>query len=229
MIRTSFRYFLRTVAGIVVFVLLWLISALVFPYISGGCIPAQENKNISIFIESNGVHTDFVLPVKTVQYDWSSILPYSDFESAGPSFECVAIGWGDKGFFIGTPSWSDLKFSTAFNAAFGLGSTAMHVTYKRFQPKESEKCRRLELSPVQYRVLIWYIRSSFRLKDKKIMLIDHPGYTDHDRFYEANGTYSLFTTCNVWTGNGLRCIGVKTGSWTPLANGVLQNLEREGH
>lgn len=225
MIRTLFRYFLRTIAGIISFVLLWLIAALVFPFISSGYIPAPQNNGIAIFIESNGVHTDFVVPVKTQYCDWSTSLPYSDFEIAGPDYGYVAIGWGDKGFFIGTPTWSDLKFSTAFNAAFGLSSTAMHVTYKRFQPKEGENCRRIELSPLQYRVLIWYIKSSFQVKNRKFIAIDHPGYSDHDCFYEAKGTYSLFQTCNVWTGNGLKYTGIKTGAWTPLARGVLQNLD----
>jgi uncharacterized protein (TIGR02117 family) len=224
-INTFFRYFSRILLGIISFFLFWLAFAFLLPYIRNGYGPLKGNKSVTIFIESNGVHTDFVMPVKTMQWDWSRQLPYSDFELAGFSDEYIAIGWGDKGFFIGTPSWSDLKFSTAFNAAFGLSTTAMHVTYKRFHPEENERCRRLELSAVQYRILINYIQSSFRAKEGKYLLIDHPGYSLHDRFYEANGTYSLFNTCNVWTGNGLRCIGVCTGAWTPLAGGVLQNME----
>jgi uncharacterized protein (TIGR02117 family) len=209
----------------VAFVIAWIFFAILFPYIISGYGPLKENKNITVFIESNGVHTDFVMPVKNSSIYWDKFLPYSDFEIAGPAFECVSIGWGDKGFFIGTPTWADLKFSTAFNAAFGLGSTAMHVTYKRYQPKESEHCKKLILSEYQYSILINYIRSSFQSKDGRSIAIDHPGYSDHDCFYEANGTYSLFNTCNVWTGNGLRAAGIATGAWTPLCGGVLQNIQ----
>ncbi|MCW3071039.1 MAG: urease-associated protein [Bacteroidetes bacterium] len=225
MIKTFFRYFFRALLGIIAFLVLWLAFAFFLPYVHNGYGPLRENKSITVYIESNGVHTDFVMPVKTMQWDWSKKLAYSDFEMAGPSYEYVAVGWGDKGFFIGTPTWADLKFSTAFNAAFGLSTTAMHVTYKRFQPKENEQCRRIELSALQYRILVNYIRSSFQAKEGKFIAIDHPGYSEHDCFYEANGTYSLFNTCNVWTGNGLRCIGVSTGTWTPLAGGVLQGVE----
>lgn len=225
MIRTFLRYFFRALLGIIVFILLWVAFAFALPYIHYGSKAQEEEPSITLFIESNGVHTDFVMPVKIMQWDWSKKIPYSDFEVAGPSNEYISIGWGDKGFFIGTPTWNDLTFSTAFKAAFGLSSTAMHVTYKRFQPKEGERCRRIRITSSQYRMLISYIESSFQSKEGKYILIAHPGYTDHDRFYEANGTYSLFNTCNVWTGTGLRCMGVGTGMWTPLAGGVLQNLE----
>jgi uncharacterized protein (TIGR02117 family) len=207
------------------FIVLWSVCAFLLPYIPAGYLPIQKNKTITVFVQSNGVHTDFVMPAKSDLCDWTAFLPYSDFEVAGPAFEYIAVGWGDKGFFIGTPTWADLRFSTAFNASFGLSSTAMHVSYKRFQPKENDMCKAVPLAPFQYRALVSYIKNSFLKKDGKFMLIRHPGYTSHDSFYEAVGTYSLFNTCNVWTGNGLRCTGEKTGVWTPLPGGVLQNLK----
>jgi uncharacterized protein (TIGR02117 family) len=203
---------------------LWLLLALLLPYFSFSDA-VKEKKDITVYVSSNGIHTDFVMPVYTDQFNWAAKIHYSDFELAGPEYKYVAVGWGDKGFFIATPTWDDLTFSTAFNAAFGLSSTAMHVTYKKYELKESETCVKLVLSEAQYQKLIEYIISSFESRDGEFQVIDHPGYTSHDKFYEARGTYNIFNTCNVWTGEGLEAIGAPVGVWTPLPGGVLQNLK----
>jgi hypothetical protein len=53
----------------------------------------------------------------------------------------LAFGWGDKGFYLNTPEWADLKVSTALNAAFGLSSSAIHSTfYKKL--RENETCKK---------------------------------------------------------------------------------------
>jgi uncharacterized protein (TIGR02117 family) len=224
-IRTTFRYLFRTILFILIFVFIWIACAIVLPFIKTTTFDINGVRANKIFIRSNGIHTDFVLPVKSKFVEWNNFMPYSDFKNVNEAFNYVSIGWGDKGFFIGTPTWADLKFSTAFNAAFGLSSTAMHVTYKRGEPVLNENCRQLFISDLQYSILIKYITSSFQRNKSGFILIDHSGYSDNDRFYEANGTYSLFKTCNVWTGTGLQIIGEKTGAWTPLSNGILQNIE----
>ncbi len=50
----------------------------------------------------------------------------------------------------------------------------------------------------------------------------HPGYFDHDVFYDAPGTYHLGNTCNQWTSDTLAAAGIRTGLWTPLAGGVMR-------
>jgi len=223
-IRKILRYFLYILSGIILFVLIYLALSQMLPYIKLNPTVPPAEKGITIYIESNGVHTDFVMPVKTAQMNWNTFLPCSDFESVDSTFRYVAIGWGDKGFFIGTPTWNDLKFSTAFNAAFGLSSTAMHVTYKRNEPRISASCKRLIISEAQYHVLLRYMAASFQMKNGKSMRINHAGYSWNDCFYEANGTYSLFKTCNVWTGMGLKVIGVPIGCWTPFQGGIMEHL-----
>lgn len=227
MTKKIFRFLFRTVLFIIGFLLLYVLLAFLLPYVSSVRQVEKAKAGIPIFIETNGVHTDFVIPVRSKFIDWSKLFPSSDFEHISGNREYVAIGWGDKGFFIGTPTWADLKFSTAFKAAFALSTTAMHVTYKRGFPKETEKCKRIIISEAQYAQLIGYMLSSFQVKDKHFIHIDHAGYTGMDCFYEANGTYSLVKTCNVWTGMGMQSIGLKTGIWTPLSNGVMNNIDAE--
>ncbi|HEY0030514.1 MAG TPA: TIGR02117 family protein [Bacteroidia bacterium] len=226
-IKKSVRYLLRFLAGLIIFVLTYIFFSWLMPFVKFSEAAETPEKGVAIYIQSNGVHTDFTLPVRYGNLNWSRMLPYSDFEIADSTFNYISLGWGDKGFFLDTPTWADLKFSTAFNAAFGLGSTAMHVAYKRYQPKEGERCKKLILSEEQYRRLILYILSSFKMESKKPMLINHSGYTSYDKFYEANGSYSMFKTCNVWTGSGLQSIKVKIGIWTPFQGGIIEHLNEE--
>lgn len=224
-LKKSLRYFLRFLLGIVVFLLIYLLFSWLLPFIKVNSDFTNASDGVAVFVQSNGVHTDIIMPVESEQINWNELLPYSDFVNVNSCYKYVGIGWGDKGFFIYTPTWDDLTVSTACKAAFGLGSTAMHVKYKYNQPKLDEMCKRVVVTKEQYQKLIDFILSSFQFKNAKPILIDHDGYTQQDRFYEANGTYSMFYTCNVWTGKALKATGVKIGIWTPFQSGIVGQME----
>lgn len=224
-LKKTFLYIFGFTFSIIAFLSVYLFMSWFLPYLKLTAVCEPPEKGIEIFIQSNGVHTDFVLPVRTELLNWNKLVLPSDFELADSSYQYISFGWGDKGFFLNTPTWADLKFSTAFKAAFGLSSTAMHVAYKRNKPNAGELTRKLVISEKQYARLVFYILSSFQAAKGKLILIDHAGYTLHDRFYEGIGTYTMFTTCNVWTGNGLRFIGGNIGAWTPFHKGVIDHCE----
>ena len=138
-------YFLGLVA-------LYVIIALLLAKIS---VKEEQNApdEVAIYILTNGVHTDIVMPVETKIIDWSTEIKYNHTSEANNSYKYVAMGWGDKGFYLQTPTWADLKFSTAFKAATGLGSTAIHTTYYK-TIKQDENCRKIMISWDQYLSLI---------------------------------------------------------------------------
>jgi uncharacterized protein (TIGR02117 family) len=224
-LRLILRILKRTLLLVVGGVALYGGLALLLPRIPLHADWRPPDAGVTLFIESNGVHTDFVVPIRTAAVDWSQHLPYEWFERADATFEYVSFGWGDRGFYLETPTWSDLKFTTAFKAAFFLDTAALHVTYYRWPPATTPHCRELRISADQYRQLVDYILTTF-VSDAngRFEPIDHPGFTSHDRFFAAHGTYSLFHTCNGWTGAGLDAIGVRTGLWTPFAGDVLRHL-----
>src|SRR5690349_18008840 len=129
MLKTILRLTLKIFLYLLGFIALYALAAFLMPYVKVNRDYVQAKEGITIYVESNGVHTDFVLPVKQAQKDWSLMFPYKDFEAVDSSYSYVSVGWGDKGFFLNTPTWADLTFSTAFKAATGLSSTAMHITY----------------------------------------------------------------------------------------------------
>lgn len=193
-------------------------------------ISVEEEPNtpdeIAIYILTNGVHTDIVMPVKTKIIDWSTEIKYPHTDEANSSYNYIAMGWGDKGFYLQTPTWADLKFSTAFKAATGLGSTAIHTTYYK-NMKENKNCRKIMISWSQYNRLVSHINKSF-LKDKNghfIKINTNANYGLTDAFYKATGSYSLFKTCNTWANNTLKASGQKACLWTALDSSIFDKYE----
>jgi uncharacterized protein (TIGR02117 family) len=178
---------------------------------NGNCEPDQ-----TIYITSNGVHLDIVLPVANIDESFRSQLDVS----ANTQF--VAFGWGDKNFYAKTPEWSDLTFPVAFKALFLNSESAMHVTRYRQTYKHWKK---VQICWYQLDSLNHYIKNSFEKTDADALLkTDFPGYSNSDNFYEAKGSFTLFKTCNVWTNNALKQTGIKTSVWSPFDFGVLYHL-----
>lgn len=183
---------------------------------------SDKNTDIEIFISSNEVHTDLIFPVKTNYIHWDTVFQPKSFKAVDSSFEYVAMGWGDKGFYIETPTWADLKASTAFKAVFFLSSSAMHVCYhKKIQTGTYTKS--IKITSSQYQKLIAYYQSTLLRSNQNIQLIKNKGYTAFDNFYEAKGTYSFLKTCNVFTNDALKSAGIKAPIWSPFAGGLIKH------
>lgn len=213
---------MQTAGTIFLLILGYLLAAFTLPYIpSNADFKPCEKDAVEIYIMTNGVHTDLVLPIKHELKDWTVLLNPSDTKSGDTSVNYAAFGWGDKGFYLETPTWADLKFSTAFKAAFFLSSTAMHVTFYKTR-EENESCKKLCISRESYKKLVRYIDDSFeKEKSGTGRLISGASYRDNDLFYEANGTYNLFVTCNTWVNNGLKAANLKACLWTPFDKGIF--------
>lgn len=179
-------------------------------------------EDVVTYILTNGVHTDLVLPIRNDFIDWSSQVGFHNTLAKDTTAQFVAFGWGDKGFYLETPTWADLKFSTAFKAAFGLSTSAIHATFYK-NITEGDDCKKIILSKQQYERLVTYIKNSFSTneKDQTIPIQTNANYGLHDAFYEAKGSYSLFHTCNTWANNGLKECGQKASWWTPFDTGIF--------
>lgn len=209
--------------GLVLGMMVYLLSAWLMPKVTV-CDDSYPNSqaNNTIFIMTNGVHTDLVLPINSCKVKWDTLIPFSNTISKDTNFKWVGFGWGDKGFYLNTPTWDDLTFGTAFFAATGLSTTAMHTTYYRFV-KEDKECIKIFVTDDQLSTICQYIYQSFdKTKEGKFRWIEtNAVYGKTDAFYEAIGNYSLFTTCNTWTNNGLKSAKLPACAWTPLDKGLM--------
>ena len=187
-------------------------------------VPADQ-AGIDIYVRTNGVHTDIVLPAKTTVRDWSRTIPPADLHNIDDRLSYISFGWGDKGFYLDTPTWAELKASTAFIAATGLGSTAMHIEAVE-QPQISPTIRHLRVNDAALQSIVADIDRSFKHDANGNVEYIHTtaNYNDHDAFYEATGRYSIFTTCNEWTRKTLAHAGITTAVFSPLQDGIMRFL-----
>ncbi|UTN04407.1 TIGR02117 family protein [Flavobacterium bizetiae] len=207
------------------FILIYLIAVF-----SLSKITVQQEPNtkpeVEIYILTNGVHTDIVMPTKSDQIDWSQKVQFANTKAADSTYKYLAMGWGDKGFYLETPEWSGLKASVAFKAASGLSNTAIHATYYK-SLKEGDDCKKMMISKEQYDRLIQYINNSFQ-KDASgnfFPIKTDANYGKTDAFYEANGSYSLFHTCNTWANSALKASGQKCCFWTATDSGIFSKYK----
>lgn len=215
-------------------ILLWFIGALALYAIAALLIPyiaINKNKNykapndVTIYITTNGVHTDIVVPVKNQWMDWTRYIRYADTDLKDTTYPYVGIGWGDKGFYLQTPTWADLKFSVAFKAMTGLSSSAMHATFYKTLVTDSSTVA-INISKAEYNTLTEYITNSFDLDNSgnSIHIVSvNDGYGDMDAFYEAKGSYSIFRTCNTWSNSALKAAHQKAALWTLLKDGIFRH------
>jgi len=216
---------LKYIAIFVLSLVTYLLIVTLLSFVSVNEDLVENQKEIPIYILTNGVHTDIVLPIKNEHYDWTSRLKFEHTKSKDTTYQYVALGWGDKGFYLETPTWADLKTSTAVKAATGLSSSAMHVTFYKHL-KENQSCKKLQVSLENYKKLIAFINESFQTKSGEFLKIEtNAVYGKHDVFYEANGSYSLFYTCNSWANQVLKSANQKAALWTISDNGIFRHYE----
>jgi uncharacterized protein (TIGR02117 family) len=223
-LKRIFRGFVRC-CQLLVFL---LVSYFLIAFI--GLIPVNNDfeptvGGVEIMVTSSEIHADFVLPIRNETVDWTEHLLPSDFTGNIRGSTHVALGWGNKEFYIETPTWADLKAATVIRALFTPSETCMHVNMWNEQDVP-EGSRKTTISQEQYRGLVDYIRGSFRRDaDGRFLLIAGRGYGSNDAFYHANGSYHALNTCNCWVGRGLRAAGVRTGWFTPLPNTVTHYMQ----
>jgi len=224
--KRAARVLAWTLGGLLAIPLAFLLFAAVLGTIPRNWGWQEADSGVTVYIRSNGVHTWIVMPKVAEGVDWR---PYSRPEHLrdprhGAS-DHVAIGYGNRDFYLNTPTWNDLTVGTAAAAFFGNGPTLLHVEHTN-APQPEEWQRPITLTPDEYRRLASFISNRFDLDAQgRTMPVLGRGYGAADMFYDAKGGYSFVLTCNEWTGRALRAAGVRTGVWTPLEQSIMWRLD----
>ncbi len=173
----------------------------------------REPSNKIIYLASNGVHLDIVIPKDNID-----ALVLSDLNHY-PNESYLAFGWGDEEFYLNTPTWDDLTLKTAFMAVFLNGSSLIHIT--RYQNKQYHWIK-IEITESELRKLNNYLYETFTLNNnEEKILLKNQGYTSRDDFYKAKGSFSFYKTCNSWVNIGFKKSGLKACLWTPFDFGLM--------
>lgn len=210
------------IASIALFLLGYYILAFFGSAIS--TTPIIEHPDIDIYILSNGVHTDIVVPTTNSTTDWETYFPLKNTSLKGATPKHIGLGWGSKAFYLETPTWNDLTINTAFKAVFGISKSAIHATYQHKMVPNNKDCFKISISQKQYKKLCAYIIKSLKIENNKSLFIKtDANYGPSDAFYEAVGSYNLFYTCNTWTNNALKTCDQRSALWTPSSKGILKH------
>lgn len=183
-----------------------------------------DEEQVQVFVTSNGIHTDFVLPVRTRTVNWRHKLPLHHFRQVDSGYTHVAFGWGDRRFYMETPSWRDLTPSVALRSALLPTPSALHVLYLKGPPRHTKRQQSLLLSSEQYQKLVTYLDSQFQQTNGQYRHITGSGYTSYDTFYEAHGKFHILNNCNNWVNRGLKAADTKAALWAPLPFAVMRQL-----
>ena len=222
--KSLLKWVLRGVLAFVAFLLLYLGAAFLLGHLTANSDRESPTSGTEIYLITNGVHLDVCLPVDAMDPGLADQLMPENTTGGYLSF-----GWGDKGFYLDTPTWADLKASTALKSLFWPTPTAMHVTWYPSTPTPGEKVRIALITPEERQAINHFLRNGFDLDEagrvQAINCCDYPGVTD--AFYEGRGVYHLFRTCNTWTNQCLKESGLKTAVWTPFDSGTLNHFPQD--
>ena len=171
----------------------------------------------SIYLTTNGIHLDIIIPRKNV----NTLLLSGIKQDVNDKY--FSFGWGDENFYLNTPTWEDLTFQNAFKAMILKSSSLMHVT--RYKQKHSDWIE-IKISKNKLEKLNTYINQTFKTDGIGMKIIlKNKGYSSNDNFYKSKGSYSCFNTCNSWVNKGFKESGMKCCLWTPFDFGLINKYE----
>ncbi|MBQ4804158.1 DUF2459 domain-containing protein [Aquimarina sp. MMG015] len=195
----------------------YLIISLILSAITINSKTSNNDLSKSIYLSTNGVHLDIILPEKDIDSMLLSGIKYENLE------KYISFGWGDENFYINTLTWGDLTFNNAFKAMFLKSSTLMHVT--RYKQKHSDWVE-IKINEIELQKLNTYLLNTFERNEKGMkILLKNKGYSSKDDFYKSKGSYSCFKTCNSWVNTGFKESGLKSCLWTPFDFGLLNKYQ----
>jgi uncharacterized protein (TIGR02117 family) len=176
----------------------------------------------TLYLHDNGIHTSIIIPCAPADAANACLFPINSDSDIVTRWQM--IGWGDREFYLNTPTWRDLDLGTAAAAFVGTGKSLVHVDNLTVLPHAGIKAIKVDDATLG-KILSGIYRSATTnayTGSKRTPII---GYGRHDIFYEGSlsrvRNYSILYTCNNWVSEILANAGVKTGYWTPLPFGVM--------
>ncbi|WP_017653004.1 DUF2459 domain-containing protein [Fortiea contorta] len=185
----------------------------------------KNNCDLEVCVADRGIHSDIIVATKTPIFDWHKYISVQAIGTdAANDYKYLSFGWGDRDFYMLTPSLAEMKFSTTFKALFLPTPSVMHVQGYQLRPDYFHiKC--IRVNQADYLKLMQFIQASFQLDTKGDKIRLGNGHSTNAGFYQAMGSYSLLRNCNSWTAEGLRTADINTPVWDGLSLGIMLHLK----
>ncbi|WP_299440361.1 DUF2459 domain-containing protein [uncultured Aquimarina sp.] len=175
---------------------------------------SDAEKNKSIYIATNGIHLEIIIPKTTMDSLLLNGLQHTD------QTRYVSFGWGEKTYYTKAATSMDFTNVNRFQAALLNTPSLLHVTnYTATQHHWIE----IKTTATQLIKLQRYINGSFAQDNEyHKIIIPQISYGNHDRFYESNASYNCLYTCNTWVNTAFKQSDMKACLWTPFDFGLLR-------
>lgn len=183
------------------------------PLFGGAAAGDATSRHILVF--TNPIHTDIAVPIDDGVLEKFDFLLDAGIQADLPAARYLVFGWGSKAFYIGTPTWSELKPGPVL-AALTLDNSVMHVDLAGEIALPQPTVSRFDISEAGFASLLDFIDSSFVRDAVGVQRIPAVAYGAYDGFFDANGKFNALAGCNTWTAAALRQAGLTTGWWNPL-------------
>ncbi|MBP6563417.1 MAG: TIGR02117 family protein [Neisseriaceae bacterium] len=223
------RKLIKCLVGLMGLVLLVALAVVVLGALSSRPLKQEEPTAVVVYAVSNGVHVSLALPVRHEVYDWTALFDphHSRQPELAKTKDYVLIGWGSKVFYTQVPTWAELTLPLALKA-LAYDKAAFNVTYLN-QPVAGEYVREIRLTERQYRQLVEGLLFEvpfYKTATGKPTVIPGVHYGATDVFYEANGRYTPWFTCNEWIRRRLDQAEVVVPLWSPFATPIMWHLQQ---
>lgn len=199
----------------------WLLMLVAAVLLLGALLPrgdggqpvrAGEPGGVTIGVEASLAHTEIIVPVEAAGHDWRAVLPPG---SVPEGVTHLSFSWGDRAFFLATPSWADVDWRLAIRALVASDASLVHV-YRL----GGFWGRPVPIDAAAYRRLTAFLEGEIAPGEPI------PGYGPDDIFLPGTSRYGWWRTCNQWAGDALAAAGIRVGIWTPFAQGLIWRFER---
>lgn len=169
-----------------------------------------------ILLLSSAIHTDLALPLDDALRQRFAFLAGAGVAIERPDAAYLIIGWGGRAFYIGTPTWGDLKPGPVFKA-LTIDRSVLHLELAGAIDTTHSSVMPLDLDEAGYGRLLDFVDATLeRDAAGRPQPIAGAAYGLNDAFFEAKGAFNLLIGCNTWTSAALSQAGIATGLWTPL-------------
>ena len=172
----------------------------------------------SAYVIDHGIHTAVVVDAKSL----ATRLGLSD--SFFALFKFIEIGRGDAGFY----QTEEETISVTLKALFLSTPAVLHLSAYNKHPSKKfplSKTVEIRLSKPAMNKLLDAIVSDFSLNQGQAIELA-PGRDKNSRFFQSNGNYHLFYTCNNWTADVIEQADYPINHrWSFFSSSVMEQLE----
>ena len=182
----------------------------------------DAKKDRVIYLVSHNRHSGIV--VKQIDIPKKLWFEKRDF----PNNDLIEVGWGDREFYMAKKATPGL----GMKAIFLPTSSVLHVVgvnnpIQEFFP--GSKVIEFMVADEGIVNLCQFIDDSYMRDNHRNSFYLGKGKYGYSKFYLAKGTFSLFNTCNTWSGRALKSAGIPIRTFLLIsANGLQKAALKHG-